>query len=128
MCARLVAAALFVITASGAPALGWGHQGHEVVGSIADRLLNPNARQQVEDILGFKLRVAAPWLDCVRSVVRHSDDSFEYAPSKEEFRIPCKSFETKAEKARMVDYAARNWHACVREGDAACQNTFHFAD
>jgi len=40
-------------------ALAWGYQGHEVVGSVADRLLKPNAKQQVRQILGFALRTAS---------------------------------------------------------------------
>jgi hypothetical protein len=31
----------------------WGYQGHKVVGSIADQLLKPDAKQQVRQILGF---------------------------------------------------------------------------
>ena len=52
------------------PAFAWDPQGHKLVGSIADELLNPNARQQVAQILGYSLQVAAPWPDCVRSIVR----------------------------------------------------------
>ena len=40
----------------------WGYQGHKVVGSIADQLLKPDAKQQVRQILGFDLRTAGPWL------------------------------------------------------------------
>ncbi len=39
-------------------ASAWGYQGHKVVGSIADHLLNANAKQQVKQILGFDLRTA----------------------------------------------------------------------
>ena len=51
-----------------APALAWGPEGHQVVGSIADQLLNHNAKQQVATILGTKLRAASTWADCARSV------------------------------------------------------------
>jgi hypothetical protein len=66
------AAALFLLTASCMQAScmqawAWDYKGHDVTGSVADQLLEPNARQQVEIILGFKLRVAGPWADCARS-------------------------------------------------------------
>jgi hypothetical protein len=50
--------ALFNPTAASA----WGYQGHKVVGSVADRLLKPAAKQQVREILGenLDLRRAAP--------------------------------------------------------------------
>jgi hypothetical protein len=109
--------------------LAWGAEGHEVVGSIADQLLGPRAKAEVNRILGFELRVAAPWADCVRSVERNSDGTFKYAPSSPEFRIPCTSFEMLEETRRMEDYVARNWAACVyEEGERGCQDTYHFAD
>src|SRR5437879_3705372 len=94
-----------LITASG-PAFPWGHEGHEVIGSIADQMLSANAKQQVTQILGFDLRVAAPWADCVRSVVHNPDGTFKYSPDPNhpEYRIPCTSFETPSETARMEDY------------------------
>jgi len=60
---------LYVFCPDGASA--WGYQGHEVVGSIADKLLNQNARQQVAQILGagLDLRISGPWADRVKSVV-----------------------------------------------------------
>src|SRR5262249_30644286 len=77
--------------------LAWGYQGHEVVGSVADRLLSNNAKNQVRAILNgpaapddpnapvklapkreLKLQQAGPWADCVKSVVRHDDGKFHY--------------------------------------------------
>jgi S1/P1 Nuclease len=109
-------------------ALGWGYQGHEVIGSIADQLLGPGAKQQVTKILGVELRVAGPWADCVRSVVRLSDGTFQYAPSRPEYRIPCKPFETAVETARMEDYVSRNWYNCLYEPSHGCDEAYHFAD
>lgn len=116
-----------------AAALAWGYQGHEVVGSVADRLLKPNAKQQVRQILGFNLRTAGPWADCVKSVVRHDDGTFHYEvdPNHLEFEVPCTSFSSKEERARIVDYAARNWFTCSYKPDGferGCHNTFHFED
>ena len=114
-------------------ASAWGYQGHEVVGSVADRLLKPNAKQQVRQILGFTLRTAGPWGDCVKSVVRHDDGTFHYEvdPDHLEFEVPCTSFSSKEERARIVDYAARNWFTCSYKPDGferGCHNTFHFGD
>lgn len=125
---RIFAATLIALLALGDRALAWAYQGHEVTGALADQLLGPHARQQVKAILGFELRVAGPWADCARSVTRLPDGTFKYAPSKPEYRIPCTSFETPAEIARMQDYVARNWFDCSYEKNHGCDEAYHFAD
>jgi len=124
---------VFAISAA-APAFPWGFEGHEMVGAIADKMLSHNAREQVHKILGFSLQVAAPWPDCVRSVVKQ-DGTFKYLPPPlhPEYRIPCKPFEADHgaadEQARMEDYAARNWDNCSDgESNRHCHELFHFAD
>ena len=108
--------------------LAWDAEGHEVVGAIADKLLHKNAKQKVAQILGFELGVAAPWGDCVRSVVRHKDGTFEYVADPR-FEAPCIPFETDAEKARMADYVSRNWDNCTyNDKPTNCHKAFHFAD
>lgn len=120
-------------------ASAWGYQGHRVVGSIADQLLRPAAKAQVQQILndadtrGIDLRKAGPWLDCVKSVVRHDDGRFHYEvdPEHLEYEVPCTPFNAARERARMVDYAARNWSTCSYTPDGferGCHNTFHFVD
>jgi hypothetical protein len=130
-------------------ASAWGYQGHRVVGSITDNLLSDNARQQVKQILnppgshdpspgshGFDLRKAGPWADCVKSVVKHPDESFEYVvdPDHLEYEVPCIPFRSPEERARMVDYASRNWSNCDYRPNGpdkppgGCHNTFHFDD
>jgi hypothetical protein len=111
-------------------AFGWGHEGHEVIGSIADQKLSAHARQQVSQILGFELRIAAPWADCVRSVVRNEDGSFKYSPDPKhpEYTVACTSFQTPAEIARMEDYVSRNWSNCSYEAGHGCDEAYHFAD
>jgi hypothetical protein len=113
----------------------WGYQGHKVVGSIADHLLKPNAKQQVEQILGngFNLQTVAPWPDCVKSVFRNDDGTFHYEvdPNHLDFEVPCTRFSSTEERARMVDYARRNWFTCSYTPDGferGCHNTFHFED
>src|SRR5215472_11056734 len=115
---------LAVLALMCAPALAWGPEGHHVIGSIADQLLNDHAKQEVARILGTDLRTASTWPDCARSVMRRSDGSFEYVPDPR-FEAPCTSFD----HARMVDYVSRNWSNCTYEDmPTNCHKAFHFAD
>lgn len=127
-----------------ASAFAWGYQGHRVVGSIAGQLLNDNAREQVRKILNegaapdpkrdLDLRKAGPWADCVKSVERRANGTYDYVVNPEhlEWEVPCTPFKSEAERARMVDYAARNWSNCVYlsggpdKPPGACHNTYHF--
>jgi len=116
-----------------ASAHAWGYKGHRVVGSIADQMLTANARQQVAQILGFDLKTAGPWLDCVKSVVRQADGTFVYTvnPNHPEYETPCTQFRTADEQQRMEDYVARNWTQCsYKTGNVerGCHNTYHFDD
>ena len=140
---------LLLSVAASTPAFAWDYQGHKMVGAIADRMLTDpayaNARQKVKEILGFTLEDAAPWPDCVRSVVHKDDGSFSYLPSPlhPSYREPCKPFETEVgspepsepspEQHRMEDYAKRNWYNCTyivsaRGAPGGCHQAFHFAD
>lgn len=113
------------------PASAWGPDGHRLVGSIADQLLTPNAKQQVKTLLGVDLREAGPWLDCVKSVHRQNDGSLTYVVDPR-YEPPCTPFAN--DRNAMVDYAGRNWIDCVYpEGASAtanlgCHNTYHFDD
>ena len=110
-----VALRLFVLLSLLTPTslLAWGYQGHEVVGSIAEQLLNDNARQHVKDILDFTkppLLTAGPWADCVRNVA-FGVDGFQYVvdPAHPEYEDPCTPFKSPEARTSTVDYAARNW-------------------
>jgi len=122
-------------------ASAWGYQGHRVVGSIADKLLaNTNAEMQIKKILTegdpdgkLNLRLAGPWPDCVKSVARHDDGKFHYEvdPEHLEYEVPCTPFNSKKERARLEDYAKRNWIQCSYKPDGferGCHNTYHFDD
>ncbi len=112
-------------------ASAWGPDGHRVVGSIADQMLNPNAKQQIASILGVDLRTAGPWLDCVKSVHRQADGTLAYVVDPQ-YEPPCTPFQD--DHARMIDYVGRNWVDCIYpEGASAaanlgCHNTYHFDD
>src|SRR5689334_15282133 len=126
---RPFAVALLLLVAFTGPAFAWAYQGHRVTGAIADALLGDNARQQVKSILGFDLRTAGPWADCVRSVARLPDGTFKYTPSSNpEYHFPCIPFETAAEIARMEDYVARNWSDCSYLPRHGCDEAYHFTD
>jgi hypothetical protein len=105
---------------AGTPAFAWDPQGHKLVGAITDELLKPNAKQQVDKYLGFSLQIAAPWPDCVRSIVHKADGKFEYLPSPfhPEYRLPCLLFEGNAELERMKKYVEANPENA----------SYHFAD
>lgn len=129
-----IASSLFTLLVVCAPTslLAWGYQGHEVVGSIAEQLLNDNARRHVEEILNFtkpRLQTAGPWADCVRSVVRDVD-GFEYVvdPAHFEFEVPCTPYKAPEARARMVDYVGRNFSNCKEPPPGGCHADYHFTD
>jgi hypothetical protein len=109
-------------------AFGWGHQGHEVSGAIADQLLQPNASQKGQQILGgMELRVAATWADCAKDVAQ-TDAGFVYKPDPK-FHVTCQVFETSEGIARMEDYVARNWDNCQPPpGADPCHKQYHYTD
>ena len=149
---RVVFCVLLVCLLHPVRTLAWGYQGHEVVGSVADHLLSPNAKNQVRAILNgpaapddpnapvklapkreLKLQQAGPWPDCVKSVVRRDDGTFRYEvdPDHLDYEVPCISVNSPEERARMEDYARRNWDTCSYAPDGVqlgCHNTFHFDD
>jgi S1/P1 Nuclease len=119
-------------------ASAWGFQGHRVTGSIADELLrDSNAAKQVKDILNegdpdgkLTLRLVGPWADCARSVTRKPDGTFEYSvnPDHLEYEVPCTPFKSQPERARLVDYATRNWSTCEDPPPSGCHTAYHFDD
>lgn len=123
---KLLALALLTLAclAPRAPAQAWLYQGHELTGAIADALLaNTPAGQRVKEVLGtYTLTKAAIWADCVRHV-RRDGARFEYRPRDAE----CTPFETPEERARMEDFARRNWDKCDG-GPGGCHSTIHYAD
>lgn len=128
----LSAAAVMTFAYAAEPAFSWGAPGHEYVGAIADQLIGPRLQAKVAEILGPQikdLRTAGPWADCVRSVVKQGD-KFVYAPdpAHPEYTANCHAFETPEEKARMEDYAARNWTDCDYKNGGQCHAAYHFAD
>jgi hypothetical protein len=126
---------LYFGLANGASA--WNAEGHQIVGAIADAMLNANAKQQVASALGVDLRTAGPWLDCIKSVHRYADGTFHYV-TEDAFEAPCKPF-AKAHSV-MQQYVKRNFIQCSylqkRKDDddkdyqeeMGCHSTYHFDD
>jgi len=125
----LLPSLLLTLSTSG-QALAWGAEGHEYTGAIADQLLNSHAQREVQSILGFTLQIAATWPDCVRSVRRMGPDRFVFTedPKHPEYTASCTTFETPEERARMEDYAKRNWDNCSYYPGHGCHESYHFAD
>ncbi|BDT68086.1 hypothetical protein os1_22680 [Comamonadaceae bacterium OS-1] len=106
-------------------AAAWGHQGHMLVGAIADQLLTPQARAGLQRDMGLTLAQAAPWADCAKGVGLGTR-GFEYA-SDERWPSPaCTRFETAEGVQAMQSYASRNWNTCGQSRD--CHKTYHYAD
>ncbi len=134
----LFAACALVLLLAPDTASAWGFQGHRVVGSIAEELLlNTNAAAKIREILNegnqdgkLTMRLVGPWADCVRSVKRNADGTFDYKvdPNHLEYEVPCTPFDNKAERARLLDYAARNWSNCSTPPRDGCHTNYHFED
>jgi len=107
------------------PAAAWGHQGHMVVGAIADQLLTPSARAGLQRDLGLTLAQAAPWADCAKGVGLGTR-GFEYASDTRWPSPACARFETAEGTRAMQDYAARNWNTCGQPRD--CHKAYHYTD
>lgn len=127
--AALAAAAAYALSPS--PSLAWGSEGHQYVGNLGFKLLNPTARRHVQDLLGpgVTLGQAAVWPDCVRSVTGSTDHGFSYHADQYTPQA-CSVFgNSPAEVQRMTDYASRNWTNCDYSGHPRqCNLSYHFAD
>src|SRR5437879_690025 len=82
-------------------ALGWGSDGHQTVGAIADQMIagTPTAKH-VRKILGSTLRTASVWADCAKGVTQSSDGTFKYTVNP--IYTECKPFENAASKKVMI--------------------------
>jgi hypothetical protein len=105
----------------------WGPKGHQVIGALADEMLQPHAWQNVQQVLGMPLRVASTWADCAKDVDK-TDAGFVYKPMPQ-YHASCVAFETPEGINRMEDYVARNWDACLPQaGQDPCHKQYHYAD
>jgi hypothetical protein len=110
------------------PVEAWGHQGHEIVGAIADSLLiGTDAEKEVRKLLGDeKLESAALWADCVKGV----SNSVPYTYHLNARYPECDPFQqSAADRHEMEDYVRRNATAChPKVGEEVCHKAYHYAD
>ncbi len=123
----LLAVVTLGVTA-GEPVGAWGHQGHEIIGAIADKLLvGTDAEKEVRSLLGEeRLATAAVWADCVKGV--GSRPPYKYHLNS---RYPeCDPFQQSAAgREAMEDYVRRNAIGChSRTAEEACHKAYHYAD
>jgi S1/P1 Nuclease len=105
----------------------WGPKGHQLVGSVADQLLNPNAKAQVTALTGFALKTASNWADCAKDV-RVGANGAHYVPTPA-YHATCQAFETPAGIAAMEDFVRRNTNNCNRsKGADICHKQYHYTD
>ena len=128
---RQVWAALAVMTLGvtvGQPVGAWGHQGHEIIGAIADTLLvGTDAEKKVRSLLGAeKLATAALWADCVKGVGNRPPYKYHLNSRYPE----CDPFQQSAAgREAMEDYVRRNAIGChPRSGEETCHKAYHYAD
>jgi hypothetical protein len=108
-------------------ALAWGHDGHELIGAVADTLIaGKPAAMQVQQILGGEsLQEASLWADCARNVNDKPPNHYAHNPQFPE----CDVFETPAEQQELESYVKRNLTACHPTGEQeVCHKQYHFTD
>jgi hypothetical protein len=122
--ALLCAATLTTAT----PSWAFGPRGHQVVGALADQMLNAAAAAQVKKNLGMTLRNASTWADCVKDVMPVAGVGLRYKADPK-YHAACGAFETAPGIARMQSYVQRNWKTCSTDPRvSACHKKYHFAD
>lgn len=68
---RIVCAAISLLVAI--PAFGWGQQGHQIVGAVAEQLLDKRTLRVIADLTdGEHLDVVGLWLDRERLTLKHT--------------------------------------------------------
>ena len=105
----------------------WGHEGHHIVGALADRLIaGTHAEVQVKVLLrGLTLEQAAVWADCAKGV----DPGKDFAYATDDRYPDCAIFETPDGEAEMIDFVRRNDSNCHRAaGDLPCHAQYHYTD
>lgn len=124
--AALIAAIVATVALSPIVSHAFGAKGHQMIGAIADRMLNPRASAQVNRLLGMRLRVAATWADCAKGVTLDGD-VFRYT-REPRFDAACRPFQTPAGIDAMREFVRRNWNCAPAGAARACHLHYHFTD
>jgi hypothetical protein len=108
-------------------ARAFGHDGHELVGAVADQLIaGSTAEARVKAILGSEsLQLAAIWADCAKGVTEKAPFHYVHKDQYPE----CMPFETPTGKAAMVSFVKHNVTQCNPGPDQEkCHHQYHYAD
>lgn len=117
-----------LLGAAASSAFGFGPEGHQTVGKIADSLISgTHAAVQVHRLLGMSLEQASVWADCAKGVGKTSAAKFAYQGAG---KFPeCRPFETTKGMKAMVSFVGRNWDGCHPAADEeVCHKQYHYAD
>jgi hypothetical protein len=124
---RCLSAACLLLAGLTPLAGAWGPAGHASVGMLAEQgLAGSRAEREVRSRLGgVSLAEAGQWADCIKAV-RWVGDRLQYTePGR---FVECKPFESPAEQAAAVAFAAANWDRCGGGADEACHRRYHYTD
>lgn len=125
---RLCALFLSLTLILPAPVWAWGADGHEIVGAMAERLLqNTRAAERVKLILGGRsMAQVAGWADCLKNI--SPDLQFEYTnPGR---YVDCKTFENPEDIAVLAAFVKRNHDSCFATAKSreSCHKHYHYTD
>ena len=106
----------------------WGADGHEIVGAMAERLLqNTRAAQRVKQILGGRsMAQVAGWADCLKNI--NPELQFEYTnPGR---YVDCKTFENPEDIAVLAAFVKQNHDSCFATSKSreSCHKHYHYTD
>lgn len=110
------------------PVWAWGADGHEIVGAMAERLLqNTRAAERVKQILGGRsMAQVAGWADCLKNI--NPELQFEYTnPGR---YVDCKTFENPEDIAVLAAFVNRNHDSCFATAKSreSCHKHYHYTD
>ncbi|MBB4363099.1 hypothetical protein GGD65_004132 [Bradyrhizobium sp. CIR18] len=90
--------------------------------------MTDNARQHVAEILGFDLKTAGPWLDCVKSVMRKADGTFLSIPIIRNTKCRARPSGRRMSTSGWKTTSRRNMQLYDVWRERGCHNTYHFDD
>ncbi len=121
----LVLSALLILPS---PVWAWGADGHEIVGTMAERLLqNTRAAEHVKRILGGRsMAQVAGWADCLKNI----DPGLQFEYTNPGRYVDCKTFENSEDIAILAAFVKRNHDSCFATSKSreSCHKHYHYTD
>lgn len=125
---RSLAVLMSIMLVFPSPVWAWGADGHEIVGTMAERLLqHTRAAQRVKEILaGRSIGQVAGWADCLKNI--NPEQQFEYTNVGR--YLDCKTFENPEDIAVITDFVKNNHDGCFSTAKTreSCHKHYHFTD